>query len=351
MISLYTGETCACLAIYYVRGGAVIDSDNFIFTADKIVDESAIVSFLCDLYGHREYIPTELLIGFPLEEENRTMLGDYLQAYRDSKVKIKLPQKGELRQLCDMVKENAALHARQYQAEREKDNKILQRLAELLSLPKVPDAIESIDISNYGDEHITAGLIALQKGKFYKKGYRTYKIHSAGQDDYSAMCEALERRCTHREEQPLPDLFLLDGGKGHVGVVKALFAQLGVNVPVFGMVKDDFHKTRALTDGENEISIAHDQAVFVFVYKIQEEVHRFALSRMQNAKRKEFKHSSLEKIKGIGAQKAALLLKQFGSVSGVKKATEGELAAVKGISQKDAAVVYAYFHSTDGQLS
>ncbi len=344
VISLYTGETCACLAIYYVRGGAVIDSDNFIFSADKIIDEGALVSFLSDLYSHREYIPGQLLMGFPLEEENREMLEEFLTRHNDYKVRIKIPQKGELKRLCEMVRENAALHAKQYQAENEKDHSTLQKLTELLSLPLVPETIESIDISNYGNEHITAGLIALKKGKFNKKGYRVYKIHSSGQDDYHAMCEALERRCAHADEQPLPDLFLLDGGKGHVGVVKELFARLGVQVPVFGMVKDQFHKTRALTDGENEISIAREQAVFVFVYKIQEEVHRFALSRMQNAKRKEMKHSALEQIKGIGAQKSSLLLKHFGSLSGVKKAGIEQLAAVKGISAKDAETVYTYFH-------
>lgn len=349
VIALHTDDTCACLAIYYVRGGAVIDSDNFIFSADKIIDESALISFLCDLYGHREYIPEELLIGFPLDEENRTMLEDFLRTRSESRVKVKLPQKGELKHLCEMVRENAALHAKQYRAETEKDNRALLKLAEMLSLPKIPETIESIDISNYGDEHITAGLIALKDGKFNKKGYRTYKISSGSQDDYLAMCDALERRCKHAEEQPLPDLFLLDGGKGHVGVVKSLFKQLGVKTPVFGMVKDEYHKTRALTDGEHEISIAREQSVFVFVYKIQEEVHRFAITRMQNAKRKELKHSSLEKISGIGAKKAALLLDHFGTLAALKNATAAEIAAVKGISEKDGQAVWAHYHGEDGE--
>ncbi len=347
VIALHTDDTCACLAIYYVRGGAVIDSDNFIFTADKIIDENTLTSFLSDLYGHREYIPDELLVGFELDEENRTMLEDFLCERSESRVKVKIPQKGELKRLCEMVRENAALHARQYRAEKEKDNSVLQKLGELLSLPKAPETIESIDISNYGDEHITAGLIALRDGKFNKKGYRTYKIQSGTQDDYLAMCDALERRCKHADEQPLPDLFLLDGGRGHVGVVKALFKQLSVKTPVFGMVKDDYHKTRALTDGEHEISIAREQAVFVFVYKIQEEVHRFALSRMQNAKRKELKHSTLEQISGIGAKKAALLLDRFGTLASLKNATAQEIAAVKGISEKDGQAVWEHYHGED----
>ena len=344
VLSLHTGATCSCLAIYYVRGGAVIDSDNRIFTADKIVDESAIVSFLSDLYTHREYIPKTLLFGFSMEEENRTMLERYLTSYVGYKVNLRIPQKGELYKLCQMVEENAALHARQFVADRERDHLVLEKLADMLYLPALPARIEAIDISNYGDEHITAGIIALNDGKLYKKNYRTYKIHSTdGQDDYGAMREALARRFSHREEQPLPDLLLLDGGKGHVGVVKELLQEKGIDLPVFGMVKDEYHKTRALTDGENEISIAKEQAVFVLIYKIQEEVHRFTIGKVQNAKRKEMKRSSLEDIKGIGPKKAQLLLKQMGTLAAIKKATVEQLEAIDGISRADAKAICEYY--------
>ncbi len=344
VLALHTGDTCSCLALYYVRGGAVIDSDNHIFTADKIVDESAIVSFIGELYTHREYIPKTLLIGFSMEEENRLMLETYLSDHVGYKVNLRIPKKGELYKLCQMVEENAALHARQYVADSERDRSVLEKLSELLDLPTLPIRIEAIDISNYGDEHITAGIVAMEDGKFSKKNYRTYKIRSTdGQDDYGAMREALTRRFSHRAEQPLPDLLLLDGGKGHVSVVKELLRQEGIALPVFGMVKDDFHKTRALTDGNNEISIAREQAVFVLIYKLQEEVHRFTVGRMQNAKRREMKRSSLEDIKGIGPKKAQLLLKQMGTLTAIKKATVQQLSAIDGISQADAEAVYAHF--------
>lgn len=350
VLALHLGDTCSCLALYYVRGGAVIDSDNHIFTADKIVDESAVVSFIGELYTHREYIPKTLLIGFAMDEENRTMLETYLGDYAGYKVNLRIPQKGELYKLCQMVEENAALHARQYTAESERDHSVLGKLAEMLDLPVTPLRIEAIDISNYGDEHITAGIIALEEGKFCKKNYRTYKIRTTdGQDDYGAMREALSRRFAHREEHPLPDLLLLDGGKGHVNVVKDLLREQKIALPVFGMVKDDFHKTRALTDGENEISIAREQAVFVLIYKIQEEVHRFTVGRMQGAKRKEMKRSSLENIKGIGPRKAQLLLKQMGTLGAVKKATVEELTALSGISKADAEAIRAYFSKANGK--
>lgn len=344
VLALHTGDTCSCLAIYYVRGGAVIDSDNHIFTADKIIDESAIVSFIGELYTHREYLPKTLLIGFAMEEETRRMLETYLSDHAGYKVNLRIPQKGELYKLCQMVEENAALHARQFAAESERDHSVLDKLAELLGLSVTPLRIEAIDISNYGDEHITAGIIALEEGKLCKKNYRTYKIRTTdGQDDYQAMCEALSRRIARREEQPLPDLLLLDGGKGHVGVVKELLRRLNVALPVFGMVKDEFHKTRALTDGENEISIAREQAVFVMIYKIQEEVHRYTIGRMQGAKRKEMKRSSLENIKGIGPKKAQLLLRQMETLAAIKKASVAELAALDGISQTDAEAIRTYF--------
>ena len=344
VLALHHGDTCSCLAIYYVRGGAVIDSDNHIFTADKILDDSSITSFIGELYSHREYIPKTMLIGFPMEEDDRKMLEDYLRGYSDSKVTLRIPQKGELFKLCQMVEENAALHARQYTAEREKDHTVLETLSELLDLDGIPSTIEAIDISNFGDEHITAGIIALEDGKLCKKNYRTYKIRTTnGQDDYGAMREALSRRFAHRDEQPLPDLLLLDGGKGHVNVVKELLAEEGITLPVFGMVKDDYHKTRALTDGEGEISIAREQAVFVMIYKIQEEVHRFTIGRMKNAKGKELKRSSLEDVKGIGPKKAQLLLKQMGTLTAIKKATVAELAALDGISQADAEAIRAHF--------
>lgn len=345
VLALHDAGTCSCMAIYYVRGGAVIDSDNHIFTADKIIDESALVSFVGELYTHREYVPKTLLIGFPMEEENRAMLERYLSDYAGYRVNLRIPQKGELYKLCRMVEENAALHARQYTADKERDHSVLDKLAEMLDLSSAPMRIEAIDISNYGDEHITAGIIALEDGKLCKKNYRTYKIRSVTeQDDYGAMQEALSRRFAHRDEQPLPDLLLLDGGKGHVGVVKRLLSESGIQLPVFGMVKDEYHKTRALTDGENEISIAREQAVFVFIYKIQEEVHRFTVGRMQGAKRREMKRSSLEEIKGIGPKKARSLLKQMGTLSAIKKATVEELGALDGISQADAEAIYAYYN-------
>ena len=179
--------------------------------------------------------------------------------------------------------------------------------------------------------------------------YRSFSIREVdGTDDYACMREAIRRRFSHLADQSgsishIPDLILLDGGRGHVSVVREVLTELGLDAPVFGMVKDDFHKTRALCDEEREISIAREQQIFVFIYKIQEEVHRYTVGRMTNAKRKTLKRSTLENIKGIGPKKARAILFKFGTLGAVKSADEEALAATPGVSRADAEAIVAYF--------
>ena len=158
------------------------------------------------------------------------------------------------------------------------------------------------------------------------------------------MREAVSRRFSHTEDE-FPDLLLLDGGKAHVAVIRKLFDEMNISTPVFGMVKDDYHKTRSLTDDKNEISIAKEQAVYQLIFKIQEEVHRYTVSRMTSAKRKTIKKSVLEEIDGIGPAKAKALLSHFGGLSGMKNADANELMTVKGISEKDASLITDYFEN------
>ena len=226
----------------------------------------------------------------------------------------------------------------------------------MLGLEVLPERIEAYDISNLGDEHITAGMITIVNGKFDKSGYRTFKMRGqSGADDYAAMRETLSRRFAHMtdgaDEEPaealerIPDLILLDGGEAHVHTVRAVMAEMDVDIPVFGMVKDEFHKTRTLTDGENEIQIARQMDVFRFIYGIQEEVHRYTVGRMMQAKRKTLKTSTLEEIPGIGPAKAKALLTGMGSLAAVKKAEVADLCALPGISQTDAERIFTYFRT------
>jgi len=305
------------------------------------------------MYERRDYIPKTVYLGLPVEEEDVLFLREHLSSLTEGRrIALHKPLRGEYKKLCDMVAENARIHAAAYNAEAERDNEILIRLAQMLGLEVVPERIEAIDISNYGSDSITAGLIALENGKFDKKHYRLYKIRSVTEtpDDYASMREAIDRRLSHAEETPLPDLLLLDGGKTHVSVVKKILSERGIDIPVFGMVKDEFHKTRALTDEESEISIAREHSVFVFIYKIQEEVHRFAVKNMQKAKSKTLTHSSLEKIDGIGQKKAIKLLSHFKTIRALSQASEEEIAKVSGIGARDAKRVYLFFHPNDNEM-
>ena len=189
-------------------------------------------------------------------------------------------------------------------------------------------------------------------GKAFKRSdYRSFKIKSLNSttDDYASMREVIDRRLSHLSDSDgsfshLPDLILLDGGRGHVGVVKELLRERGMeHIAVFGMVKDDYHKTRALCTEDEEINIAKENAVFVFIYKIQEEVHRYTVSKMDSAKRKTLTKSKLTNIKGIGDAKAKLLLKTFGGLSGVKSASVEALSTVSGITPEIAQNIKEYF--------
>ncbi len=349
IVAIYSDETSSCLAVFYVRGGAVTDSERFLFGADRIFDGDAIASFLYELYNVREYIPREILFDFPLSPENTDALSELLRRRAGYRVSLRFPEKGNPKALCAMVRENARQYAAQYNDEEEKQNNTLVRLASLLRLEVLPEKIEAFDISNYGNEVITAGKIRVENGKFQKSAYRTYKITSTtGQDDYASMTEAVRRRLSHPEDE-FPDLILLDGGKTHVSVIRSLLAEMKISLPVFGMVKDEYHKTRALTDDENEISIAREQPVFLLIYKIQEEVHRYTVSRMTGAKRKTLKTSSLEAIEGIGPAKAKALLSAFRGRSGVAAASREELLSVKGIGPREADSILSYFSSEKSQ--
>ena len=350
VIGFYGDDVASCVSVFYIRGGAVIDKDDFLAGAERILDEETLGAFICEHYRVREHIPKQILLSFTLDPEEVAGLSQYLTDMAGHKVTLRTPERGQAHTLCELVCSNAAEKVRRYRLDAEKDEGALVRLAELLELPSYPARIEAYDISNLGTEHLTAGMIVCEDGKFNRGDYRYFKIKSVAgtTDDYASMREALDRRLSHLEDgegsfAKLPDLILLDGGRGHVGVVRELMEERGLDIPVFGMVKDDFHKTRALCTEDGEISIARENAVFVLVYRIQEEVHRFTVSRMDAAKRKTLTHSSLTKIKGIGDAKAKALLAALGGITGVKNATEDQLAAVKGITRADAANIRAYY--------
>lgn len=342
------------ISVFYIRSGYVSDRDHFLFDDSAIVDgedESPVMSFITRLYTSREYIPREILLSFELSDSDSELLSDFLSEKAGRKVHVKTPKRGASKSICDLATEDARLHAENKVSKHKATEKMLSRLAEMLSLEVFPERIEAFDISNLGSEHITAGMVAAVDGKLVKSEYRSYSIRSiTAPDDYSAMKEAVLRRMAHAGETlsdgsraPSPDLLLLDGGIGHVNVVEEALAEGNYYVPVFGMVKDDRHKTKTLVSSSGEIDISKQTDIFRFIYSIQEEVHRYTVGRMTNAKRKTLKRSTLENIDGIGPAKAKKLLRHFGSMTAVKNATADKLKTVGGITEKDANNIIAYY--------
>ena len=352
VFGLYTDGAFACISSIYIRDGALVNKNDFHISADALTESCALSAFLVEHYMMNDYIPKLVVLSFELEEGDKSDLEAFLGDRLGSKVTVRVPERGQMNELCKICVANAEESAKQIKLEAQKDDEVLYTLTRLLGLETIPERIEAYDISNIGAEHITAGMIVFKNGKPSKADYRSFNIRSVvgKPDDYSSIHEAITRRFEHLNDakgsfSEYPDILLIDGGKGQVSAARSALIKAGVDIPVFGMVKDDYHKTRALCTENEEINIAKEQPVFMLIYKIQEEVHRFTVGRTTNAKRRTLKHSSLEKIKGIGPSKAKKLLAVMGSLSAIKNATITELSSVSGITDADAYNIYTYFHS------
>ena len=350
VIALYSCDKCSSVSILYIRSGCIYDSRSILFSADEILNAEAFPSFLVSLYAHKSDIGKQIYLNVELSEDDRRLCEEYLCKQSEGRVRVIIPKRGDALALCNMAYENARQKAADYIKNAERDNQILIKLASMLRLEVIPDRIEAYDISNFGNDNITGGMITIENGKFQKSKYRIFNIseHSA-QDDYGAMREVLSRRLAHLGAESdaissAPDLILLDGGKNHVATVCQVMNERGIHIPVFGMVKDEHHKTRALCTAQDEISIAREQSVFMFIYRIQEEVHRFSITKMQRAKSKSVKTSSLTKIEGIGEKKAAELMRHFKTLTLLMEASAEDISKVRGFSEELAERTYRFLH-------
>ncbi len=353
VFGVFTGSAQCCVAILFVRNGKIIDKEQIFFTVNELAQEDALTDLLERYYAKREAIPKNIFVSFEVDEEERLRISESLSSLSGHKVNFVCPQRGDNKALCDLADTNAMQAAVQREKAFSKDENLLIKIMKLLCLESLPERIEAYDISNNGNKDIYCGMVVLKGGSFKKSHYRAFSIKSVkdAPDDYMSMKEALKRRLSYLADKSkdntsfseYPDLILLDGGKGHVNEIRTLCEEMQLPIAVFGMVKDDFHKTRTLTDGINEIGIAFDTSVFSFFYKIQEEVHRYSLSKMDSARRKTVKSSSLENIPGIGKQRAKLLLSHFRTIEAIKKASVKELCDVKGMSEPVAENVYLYY--------
>ena len=348
VFAVYSSLKSSVMSVLSIREGKLVNKYEFALSAADPATGEDTVSLVASYYDEWGEPPREIMLADRPSVEDMELLSEYLSLSSRSKVRVTSPERGDGRALCELAMKNAEEAARQQELEGEREDKNVGRLSELLGLSELPARIEAYDISNIGNENIVASMIVRKEGKLKKSDYRLFTIKSTeGADDYGSMREALTRRLSHIGDGTpslgeSPDLILVDGGAAHVGVAREVLESLSLEIPVFGMVKDDFHKTRALTDGEREISIAKEFDVYAFIYNLQEEAHRFAVKSSQGAKRKTLTHSSLEKIEGIGPKKARALLSAM-PLSVIREATVEELAGVRGIGRADAERIADYF--------
>ncbi|MDD4125658.1 MAG: excinuclease ABC subunit UvrC [Eubacteriales bacterium] len=343
IFGIYADENGSAVNVFFVRNGIISDRECMFFGRDELIDSGSLTSLLFRFYTLRGFIPESIYIDFELMPEDRALLCEKLS--ENTKTKVIWPQKGEKRQLVELARANAKelmLHKREGETKAEK---FLVSLAAFLKLEVLPERIEAYDVSNHGDEAIVCGMAVWEANRFVKKKYRSFNMKTVEtRDDYSSMREGIGRRLAHNDgDWAYPDLILVDGGGGHVSVIKNLLNEKGVNIPVFGMIKDEHHKTRTLTDGENEMSLNKRQDLFNFFYRFQEEVHNVAFGSMDKKRCKSLTSSSLTDIPGVGKKTAEKLLLHFGGLKAVRDASYEELASLDGISKTAAREIADYF--------
>lgn len=339
----------ACVAVLNFRDGLLCGTDHFIFDAAENLSDAR-RQIIMSYYSMNREIPPKILADSDVSDCD--LLQQFLQQKRGKKVEISVPQKGETAKLCEMCLSNAQQKLGEFLGRKGNETAALDELAKTLGLKKTPEYIEAYDISHTAGADNVAGMVVFKNGRPLKSAYRRFAIKGFdGQDDYGSMREAISRRFNHYQLESetgegfgkLPDLILLDGGQGQVNAVLPVIEAFGLDVPVFGMVKDSKHRTRAIAAGGEEIVINDSRRVFTLVSTIQEEVHRFAITYHKQKHTKSSIYTSLTQINGIGEKKAALLIKHFKSMAKLKAANEDELVAVEGISRKNAKNILEYF--------
>ena len=354
-IAVITERNEACFAVIRFKNGRLYDKEDFIIKdAGENPDLPAMRSeFIQQYYTMRENIPP--IISLDGQAEDEELLAAWLSEKNGRSVKLVHPQKGDNMRIIEMSRENAAERLAQSHGHFGHELTALDELAKLLGLEKTPRFIESYDISHHAGSDNVAGMVVFKDGRPFKKSYRKFAIKGfVGQDDYGSMSEVMERRIKEYYKNPdsgigfgqLPDLILLDGGKGQVSAVRPILEKYGLNIPLFGMVKDNHHRTRAITDEGHEIAINSKRRAFTLVSGIQDEVHRFAIGYHRQKHSKRSFATSLTEIEGIGPSRAKALMTTFKTVSRIKEAEPEELMQVKGMTRPAAEAVYHYYHKT-----
>ena len=362
-INIYCGENSSCIQIFFFRDGKINGREHFIIenTVDE-TEDSILSKFIINFYRGTASVAKNIFLP---GVEDIDVLEEFLTIKRGSKVSIKIPQKGEKKKMLEMVKNNAQLTLEQFKEkllrDKQMNSRALAELQDALELDDIPERIEAYDISNIQGVDSVGTMIVFEGGKAKNSDYRKFKIKTVkGADDYNSMREILSRRFSRGLKEiseiqqkslefsmgkfsRFPDLIMMDGGKGQVNVALSVLKELNINIDVCGLVKDDKHQTRGIIYNNTEIIINRNSNLMQLIRRIQDEVHRFAITYHRVLRDKRTLHSVLEDIPNIGEKRRVALLTHFGGIEKIKKATREELETIVALDKKSIESILAYF--------
>lgn len=348
LIGIIVGEKDSLASVFKIRSGKIMAKDTFWLNRPTGQDEGELMAqFLRRYYTDNEDIPKELMVStLPAEQE---LIEEWLHSVTGHKVSIKVPQRGDKRSLLDMMMENAhLLFQERYEAE-SRQQAVLIHLSKVLELPVVPERIECYDISHLGGQETVASMVVFTQGVPDGSAYRRFKIKQDQNDDFASMRETLRRRFMQAQQQnpaflPEPDLVVIDGGLGQVNAVQAVLDELGVEIPLVSLAEKNEeiyqpHRSEPLVLPRRDEGLR-------LLQRLRDEAHRFAVEYNRQRRTRRMTSSALDHIEGVGPQRRRALLKEFGSVNGIREASLEELAAVPSMNRTVALRVYEYFHGT-----
>ena len=368
-INIYRDEKDSCVQVFFSRDGKILGREHFIFenTAEDSIEE-ILEEFITSFYGGTAKVPRTIYVP---AISNVELVEEYLTIKRGAKVWIKVPQKGQKREMLEMVKNNAQITLEKfkdkYLIDKEINKIALEELQELLDLEIWPSRIEAYDISNIQGVDSVGSMIVFEEGRSKNSDYRRFRIKTVkGANDYDSMREILTRRFSHGLEEVkaiqesklqfsagkfsnFPDLIMMDGGKGQINIALEVLRDLNINIPVCGLVKDDKHATRGIIYNNEELIINRSSNLMQLIRRIQDEVHRFAITYHRSLRDKRTLHSVLDDIPNVGEKRRRALLMKFGSVDNIKSATLEQLLETPSINNKAAESIYQYFNGNESK--
>ncbi|MBP1587269.1 MAG: excinuclease ABC subunit UvrC [Clostridia bacterium] len=351
VLAAFRNETDAAVQVFHNNGGNVAGRDCYILEGAGDTDMAEIyATFIAQYYDGNMAVPGKIYVADEIDARDNELLAEYLSAAAGRRVTLMTPLRGEKKNLARMARDNAEIALDNYEKTKRRESgenlELLKKLAAVCGLRGIPVRIEAFDISNLGDSEIDGSMVVFEEGTPRKSDYRHFRIRTlAARSDVGSMREMLERRYRRlvagdRGFEKAPDLILMDGGITQIHEAEKVLGELGLEIPVFGMVKDDRHRSRGIMSTEGrEFRLTEDPEIWRFITDVQNETHRFAIEYNRKLTEKRYRKSPLDDIKGIGDKRKVALLRRFGSLKAIREAEIEEIAAVDGIGNKTAGVI------------